>query len=140
MQHPSLLLCLHVLQNTSKHPCISRAGVLNLTGYTVFRVRRALRPYILKEARICNAKVEQPWTDEAVQTLAECVSAGIETFTAAAAYFTLSGLLSIADYLANGNAADRAAARHPCICARVLAGGLNGQQESSAHTSSKATS
>ena len=66
-------------------------------------------------------------------------SAGIEVSAGAAAYYTLSGLLTIADYLANGNAADRAAARSPCVSARMLAEGLNGQQSSGVHTSSKAT-
>jgi hypothetical protein len=80
------------------------------------RVRRVLRPFLVKEFKEANAKSDHPIAEEAVATVAQAVSSGLEFGAGTAMYLTIGSLLSLADYLANGTEADRMAARSRCIC------------------------
>ena len=109
--HDLTRIC-HLIPSTS----INCAGTLALSGYTAVWVRRVLRPFLLKEWKEANAKSDHPIAEEVIDTLVQVVSSGLEVGAGAAMYLTIGGVLSLADYLANGTEADRMAARSRCVC------------------------
>ena len=92
------------------------AGTLAISGYTAVRVRRVMRPFLLKELKEANARSDHPVAEEAIETAAQAVSTGLGFGAGTAMYLTIGSLLGLADYLANGTEADRMAARSRCVC------------------------
>jgi hypothetical protein len=118
---------------------VTCAGTLAISGYTAVRVRRVLRPFLLREFKEANARADHPIGEEAAEILAAAVSSGLEVSAGTATYFTIVGLLGLAGYLANGTEADRIiAARSRCVCVWKMPEGPPGQQMTNECSSGKA--
>lgn len=123
-----LTISLHITHLIPFLP-IKRSGTLAISGYTAVRVRRMLRPIILREFKEADAKADHPMGEQAAEMVADAVSGGLELAAGVATYLTISSLLSTADYLANGTEAERIAARSRCVCVFRMHGGQKMKSE-----------